>query len=111
MSAYNPLDPAQRTAAKEQQAQRLQLEAEQRAADTLWLMSDPRGRRLMRHWLAECHVDHSTFTGNSTGMFKEGERNVGLKLKGQITEFAFEQYVVMLREMQPSAPGAFSTEK
>ena len=109
--SYNPLDRAQQAAAKEEQTQRLQLEAEQRAADTQWLMSDPRGRRLMRHWLEICHVDHSTFTGNSTGMFKEGERNIGLQLKAQITEFAFEQYVTMLREMQPTGRGAFSAEK
>jgi hypothetical protein len=109
--SYDPLDPAQRAAAKEQQAKRQQFEAEQLAADTQWLMADPRGRRLMRRWLTLCHVDHSTFTGNSTGMFKEGERNIGLQLKGQITEFAFENYVVMLREMQPTPQRAHSAEK
>jgi hypothetical protein len=111
VSDYNPLDPAQRADAKEQQAKRQQFEAEQLAADTQWLMADPRGRRLMRRWLALCHVDHSTFTGNSTGMFKEGERNVGLQLKGQVTEFAFEDYVVMLREMQPTPRSAHSAKK
>lgn len=111
MSGYDPLDDKQRAAAKEEQAQRQRLEAEQLAGDTQWMMSDPRGRRLMRRWLTLCHVDHSTFTGNSTGMFKEGERNVGLMLKAQITEFAFEQYVTMLREMQPTGRGAFSAEK
>jgi hypothetical protein len=111
VSSYNPLDPEQRTAAKEEQAARQRLEAEQLADDTKWLMADARGRRLMRRWLAMCHVDHTTFTGNSTGMFKEGERNVGLQLKAQVTEFAFEDYVTMLREMQPLAQRAHSAKK
>ncbi len=101
---YDPLNREHQAAAKAQQETRKHLDREQLASDTQWLMSDPRGRRLMRQWLADCHIDRTTFTGNSTGMFLEGERNAGLRIKQQITSYAFEQYLLRLREMQPEAP-------
>jgi hypothetical protein len=36
------------------------------------------GRRVMIDFLEKCHIFHTTFTGNSRGMFLEGERNIGL---------------------------------
>lgn len=98
---YDPIDRKGQQAVKEQASRERKAEQEQLAEDVKWFMADPRGRRLMRRWLAFCHVDHTTFTGDSKGMFKEGARNVGLMLKAQITEHAFEDFVVMLREMQP----------
>ena len=38
------------------------------------------GRRVFLDLIERCHIFHSTFTGNSRGMFLEGERHVGLYL-------------------------------
>lgn len=38
------------------------------------------GKRVFMDLIERCHIFHSTFTGNSRGMFLEGERHVGLYL-------------------------------
>jgi hypothetical protein len=98
VSNYNPTDiraQAQRKQANEvlDRAKRQEL-----SDDINWLMADARGRRLMRQWLAFCGVDQTSFTGDSKTFFREGGRNVGLMLKGQLVEHALEGYFTMLRE-------------
>ena len=44
----------------------------------------PNGWKVLLSLLEVCHVHSSTFTGNSTGMFKEGERNIGLHILGTL---------------------------
>jgi hypothetical protein len=105
--SYDPLDRREIEASKAEAERKLRAQAEQLAADLQWLMANPAGRRLMCQWLAFCGVDRTTFTGDSKGMFKEGARNVGLMLKAQVTDHAFEGYLTMLRENQP-ASGAHS---
>lgn len=42
--------------------------------------STEQGKRVLWDLLSQCHIFHTTFTGNSRGMFLEGERSVGLYL-------------------------------
>ena len=44
------------------------------------LIDDAAGQRFLWWLLEQTHVFQSSFTGNSTTFFLEGERNVGLKL-------------------------------
>ena len=98
MSNYNPTDI--RSQQQRKQANEIQDRAKRQelSDDINWLMADARGRRLMRQWLGFCGVDQTSFTGDSKTFFREGARNVGLMLKGQIVEYAMEGYFQMLRE-------------
>lgn len=69
-----------------------------KASDYKWLMSQPRGRRLMWRLLEETGLFRSSFTGNSETFFREGERNVGLKTMAILNEHCVEDYAQMLLE-------------
>ena len=101
--AYNPIDQRAQDKVKQQAELAKRLAAEQHATDIQWLMSDPRGRRLMRRWLAFCGVDRVPFTGDSKTFFRCGEQNVGLMLKAELTEHAIDDYLLMLREHHDEA--------
>jgi len=73
-------------------------DAETRENDIRWLMSDPRGRRIVWAFLEETGIYRSSFTGNSTTFFNEGRRDVGLKLLAEINEIAVDQYTLMVKE-------------
>lgn len=55
-----------------------------------------------RLWLAEllqfCGVHRISFTGNSETFYREGHRNVGLKIQKELTSYYPDSYVLMLRE-------------
>lgn len=92
---YDPLNPRP---AREDQDRKKFIAQEQQRDDVRWLMSDPRGRRLMHSWLQFCGVMRTSMTGNSTTFFNEGQRNVGLMLQGNILEHSAEQWIVMMNE-------------
>lgn len=48
--------------------------------------------------LAETGLYKTSFTGNSETFFREGARNVGLKLMAQIHELTPDAYGLMLKE-------------
>lgn len=53
----------------------------QQSEDFEWLMSDKRGRRIVRNLLEDAGVWRSTFSETPTiAAFKEGRRNLGLRL-------------------------------
>lgn len=53
----------------------------QQSEDFEWLMSEKRGRRIIRNLLEEASVWRSTFSETPTiAAFKEGRRNMGLRL-------------------------------
>lgn len=70
----------------------------QEVEDLKWLMSDKRGRRVMWRLLETAGVYRSSFTGNSETFFREGQRNVGLKLLAEIHEHCPDAFVMMLKE-------------
>lgn len=72
--------------------------ADMEAADFKWLMSDKRGRRIVWRLLEQTGVFRSSFTGNSETFFREGARNVGLKVLADLHEHAPEAYVLLLEE-------------
>lgn len=70
----------------------------QEVDDLRWMMSDKRGRRVMWRLLETTGVYRSSFTGNSETFFREGQRNVGLKLLADIHENCPDAFVTMLKE-------------
>lgn len=68
---------------RQKQADLIELQLREDIRDVLAL---PQGVRLFRWFMKECHMFSSTFTGNSRGMFNEGERNIALKLIGKVEE-------------------------
>lgn len=63
------------------------------------LMSQVDGRRYIWLRLSECNVWASTFTGDAlTGAFREGERNVGLKLFGAVSRLCPNEFMCMTIE-------------
>lgn len=100
MSDLDPLDIRghERAAADRKEKQRLT--SDQEVADFKWLMSDKRGRRIVWGLLEKTGLYRSSFTGNSETFFREGERNVGLKLIALIHENCPEKYNLMVTEQR-----------
>lgn len=62
-------------------------------------MSDPDGREWFYNVLASCHVYSTSFATNALAMaYREGERNVGLRLTTELTEACPDLYLIMLKE-------------
>lgn len=66
--------------------------------DMKWILSEPMGRRFLWRYLDICGVFRSSFTGSSDTFFREGERNIGLKLLADINESHPEAYLLMMKE-------------
>lgn len=78
--------------AAEQRAREVELE------DIAWLMSQPRGRRIMWRLLGIAGIFRSSFTGNSATFFNEGRRDVGLQFLSDVNEIAADDYIRMTQE-------------
>lgn len=91
---HNVADPEQVKARGDRERERLK----QEAADLKWVLSDRRGRRFYRRLVEHTGVFQSSFTGNSETFFREGRRDVGLKLMADLTRNAPEAYSVMMQE-------------
>lgn len=72
--------------------------AQKAEEDFKWVVSTEQGRRFLWDLLAFTGVYRSSFTGNSHTFFNEGRRDVGLRLIGQLHEYAPEAYLRMLKE-------------
>lgn len=94
----NPTDLAALEADRAAQAARDRLAKKAEMDDMKTIMSTPVGRRFMWNLLAKAGVYRTSFTGNSTTFFNEGQRNIGLMYQSQILEACPEQFVVMLNE-------------
>lgn len=79
-------------AAKQRERQRIEVE------DFKWLMAHKQGRRFVWRLLERTHLFKTSFTGSSETFFKEGERNVGLRVMDLINDHAVEQYLTMVKE-------------
>ena len=98
MKKHDPLDLHGQERQREDAERQRKLDRDQEKADFAWLMSDKRGRRFMWRMLGVTGIYRSSFTGNSETFFKEGMRNVGLKLITDIHEYAPDAYVQMIEE-------------
>jgi hypothetical protein len=62
-------------------------------------MQDPHGRKYIYDLLASVGIYSTTFSANALTMaFREGERNIGLRLVADLTEASPELYLMMLKE-------------
>lgn len=63
------------------------------------IMQSAPGRAWLYDFLAECHMNSTSYTSERTHdtAFNEGERNVGLKMNAQMLRFPAE-YFLMLKE-------------
>lgn len=100
MTKRDPTDLRGQERHREDVEQARKVERDQEKADFAWLMSDKRGRRFIWRMLENTGVYRSSFTGNSETFFREGARNVGLKLISDIHEFAPDAYPLMLEEQR-----------
>ena len=64
------------------------------------IMSLPQCREWMYRLLEDCHIYHPSFTQGDpySTAFREGERNVGLRVTAEIMAAAPKEYLVMLQE-------------
>jgi len=70
-------------------------------ADIRWLMSSPRGRRIMWRLLRMSRTFQISFNTNALQMaFNEGTRNLGNQLLEEVMEFCPDVFPVMQREQQ-----------
>lgn len=76
------------------------LQREQEIADLRAVMSTAEGRRFIWKMLGDAGVFSPTFIAGAPDVsaFNEGARNVGLRLLGDITSEAPEQYLIMQKE-------------
>ena len=92
-------DPEQVAEAKA----KAKVNAEQAKDDIKTLMAIPAFRRFVWWLLEHTHVFRTSFTGNSETFFKEGERNIGLKVFLRVQECDPEGYSMMARENSEGA--------
>lgn len=104
MSDFDPTDVKTHEKAAQELQERDRLTQRRDADDFKWLMSDPRGRRIVWGLLVLTGVYRSSFTGNSETFFREGERNVGLKLVDKIHTNCPEKYSTMTKEANDDQP-------
>jgi hypothetical protein len=107
MDDFDPLDPHEHEARQAEEAKRQALAKQQQAADFLWLMSDPRGRRFVWRQLAAAGVFQSSFDPTAMNMaFNEGRRSEGLRLLALVMELCPDLYPTMMKEQStcPTEP-------
>ena len=69
-----------------------------RENETRYVMNSVLGRKFIWRYLGECGVFRKSFTGNSETFFREGERNIGLKLMADVTDSCPDAYLLMQKE-------------
>lgn len=83
---------------KEESEKRRKLRLREDTEDFLWVMDTKQGRRFIWRLLEDAGVFQSSFTGNSETFFREGQRNVGLKVLSRIHDLCPDKYSIMLNE-------------
>jgi len=69
--------------------------------DVKWLVSSPRGRRLVWWLLSKSGVNRTSFNNSGSVMaFNEGQRNIGLMLQAEVLEANPDAYMTMLTEQR-----------
>lgn len=67
-------------------------------ADVAFVLNSLEGRRFFWRMLINCGIFKSSFTGNNTTFFNEGERNVGLTLLADMNEADPAAYLKCINE-------------
>lgn len=100
MVEHDPTDIVGQEKARATQHTLDNAQASVEAADFKWVMSNPRGRRFIWRLLSLAGVFRSSFTGSSETFFREGERNMGLRVLAMIHEHTPGAYSEMLEEQR-----------
>ena len=66
--------------------------------DLRTLMQSIEGRRFIWRLLDRAGVFRTSFTGNSTTFFNEGQRNMGLIVLADVHEACADKYILMMTE-------------
>lgn len=68
--------------------------------DLKWIMNDARGRRMIYKQLERAGVFRISYAAGDPHQtsFNEGQRNIGVRLLGELMAVTPEQYALMLRE-------------
>lgn len=79
--------------------EQVRLQRDQERADYAFIMASASGRRVMRQLLDEAGQNRSSFLGGPEGtFFREGERNVALRLNLRLRQHCPNEYLQMIRE-------------
>ena len=62
------------------------------------VLKTPEGRQVLWDVMSMCHLYSLSMTGNSNTFFREGERNVGLRVLGRILEADPGAYPELMKE-------------
>ena len=88
---------------QDEEKKKRKLQQRQLELDYEEVFSTRAGKHVFNDILNRCHIFHSTFTGNSRGMFLEGERNIGLYILSNMyapTDSAKEAIDALKREQE-----------
>jgi hypothetical protein len=66
--------------------------------DVFFLLNTPQGRRFFWRYLGLCGIYRLSYTGNSDTNFREGERNIGIRMMNDIMEANPDAYLQMINE-------------
>lgn len=85
-----------------------QLREKERLQGLAQIMQSREGRAWMYEHLATCGAFRSSFTGNSETFFREGERNVSLRVTADLMAHHEETYMLMLQEAKAANKAVIS---
>ncbi len=91
---YNAANPEHVSQAKREQADGRERELN----DVAFVMSSKEGRRFFDRYQKLCHAHETSFTGNNSTFFNEGERNIGLRMLADVNEACPELYIELMKE-------------
>ena len=105
-SSYDPTDLRGQQADKREADARKKVVRDIEVADVKWLMSSPRGRRIMWRLLELSGPFRLSFDTNAMKMaFNEGNRNLGNQLFHEVMTLCPELYPVMVKEQRNDSDG------
>jgi hypothetical protein len=96
MAEYSPADEKNVREAKDRE----RADAEQLDADWKACLDSCAFRNILWSILVDAGIYRSSFTGNSETFFREGMRNLGLKIQAKAIEANVEAYQLMEREQR-----------
>lgn len=111
MTDLDPTDLQAKERAQKASKEKKRLTSEREAEDFKWLMSDKRGRRVVRRLLERTGVYRTSFTGNSETFFREGERNIGLHYMAMAHAHCMDKYALMITETRDDTRDADNRSK
>jgi hypothetical protein len=103
VSDHDPYDLDSASQRQEEQVLRCHLELTLAERDLVWLMSGPRGRRIVRRILRDARLDESSYHPNAMEMSRqEGRKEIARGLRQMIDRLCPELYVKMQQETDDS---------